>query len=226
MAPEQTGGRPIDTRADIYALGAVLYTLIAGRPPIDTTGEPIEILRRIKEMIPAPVSRVRRDTLQKRAPSPSDTIPSEPLSGAFLHDLDLILAKSLEKDPARRYETSRHSQRTFDAPPSRTRPRAPPTLRYRTARLVQRNRGLAAAVSIIVLAASIGIGGLGFGLFEANRQKREATNQPMRSGRSTASSPMTSSRPPVRTKKDTTFPPLTCSDGRACASRHAFTGGR
>ncbi len=165
MAPEQTGGRIIDTRADIYALGAVLYTLIAGRPPIDTTGEPIEVLRRIKESTPSPVSKSR-------------PAGSEPLPRPFLHDLDCILTKALEKDPAQRYQTvaafSEDLRRLLRRDPILAHP---PTFRYRAARFAQRHRALVVTISVIVLAAILGIGGLTAGLVEAKRQRREASNQ-------------------------------------------------
>ena len=39
MAPEQLAGQPIDARADLYAVGAVLYHLLAGRPLYLRTAE-------------------------------------------------------------------------------------------------------------------------------------------------------------------------------------------
>jgi eukaryotic-like serine/threonine-protein kinase len=167
MAPEQTGGRSIDTRADIYALGAVLYDLITGRPPIDTTGGPLEVFRRIKESMPAPASRVLQGMENP-----------ESVSRAFLADLDCILDKSLEKDPLRRYQTvgafSEDLRRLLRRVPILAHP---PTLSYRASRFIQRNRLLVSAAAVVILTAGLGVGGLAIGLFEATRQRREAGNQ-------------------------------------------------
>ncbi len=76
MAPEQVEGRPeaISPRTDVYALGAILYEILAGRPPI--TGESLaELYRRIVREDPAP------------------------LTG----DAGRVALKALDKDPARRY---------------------------------------------------------------------------------------------------------------------------
>ncbi|MEF7613662.1 response regulator [Aquincola sp. MAHUQ-54] len=60
VAPEQTGraGRPVDCRADLYALGAVLYWLLAGRPPF-THDEPLDQLHALLVQAPEPLSRWR-----------------------------------------------------------------------------------------------------------------------------------------------------------------------
>ncbi|HEX8914182.1 MAG TPA: protein kinase [Humisphaera sp.] len=85
MSPEQIDGRaPADTRADVYALGVILYQLLTGALPIDP-GETAGLARAahaVLTVVPAPLgARDRR------------------LRG----DLEVIAAKALEKDPARRY---------------------------------------------------------------------------------------------------------------------------
>ena len=62
MAPEQMGGRmtEISTATDVYGLGAVLYELLAGRPPF-SGGSAMETMRRAAEEPPAPLPRVPRE---------------------------------------------------------------------------------------------------------------------------------------------------------------------
>jgi len=84
MSPEQLAGRPLDGRSDIFSLGSVLYEMLAGRRPFDGGSAP-ELIGRILHVEPAPIAR-------------PDGVPAE---------LDLIVRKCLEKDPAKRYQTAR-----------------------------------------------------------------------------------------------------------------------
>jgi hypothetical protein len=166
MAPEQTGGHPVDTRADVYALGAVLYELTCGRAPIESGGDALETLRRLREYAPMPASRVRAQAMF----APEDR--------ALLADLDCILLRALEKDPARRYQTvaafADDLKRLLRFEPIEARP---PSLGYRAARFGRRNRTLVVAAGAVVLALLVGLGGLIGGLVEARHQQREAINQ-------------------------------------------------
>ncbi len=167
MAPEQTGGQPIDTRADVYALGAVLYHLVSGRPPIDTTGDILDALKKIKNQVPRPASEVAGDQPTR------DTA-----SGAMWTDLDCVLAKALEKEPGRRYSTAaafgEDLKRLLRSEPIEAHP---PTMRYRAARFARRNRTLVASLTVVTLALVLGVVGLTAGLIEARRQRIEAANQ-------------------------------------------------
>ncbi len=89
MAPEQALGKPIDHRADIYALGSTLYALLAGGPPYDGDS-PVEILvRKTKE---PPPSLARRARTQQRA------LPREAVE---------VVERMMERDPRDRYQNAR-----------------------------------------------------------------------------------------------------------------------
>lgn len=88
MSPEQAGGDPakIDTRADVYSLGVVLYEVLTGKLPIDVTQVSIaEAVRRIKDIDPTPPSAH---------------------SSECRGELDTITLKALSKDSARRYQSA------------------------------------------------------------------------------------------------------------------------
>jgi tetratricopeptide (TPR) repeat protein len=134
MAPEQAAGRPqaVGPPADVYALGAILYELLTGRPPFKTA-DVLQTLEQVRSQEPV---------------SPSRMQPNLP------RDLATICLKCLEKDPARRYATAAELaddlQRFRAGEPIRARPvsRAEHLLKW-----CRRKPTQAALVGVTVLAA-------------------------------------------------------------------------
>src|SRR5271165_750116 len=91
MSPEQTSGRPLDHRTDIFSMGVLLHEMATGRRPFDGSS-PAEL-----------VSAILRDT----PPSVSETRPDLP------SDLARVIRRCLEKDPRHRVQTARDVSNEF-----------------------------------------------------------------------------------------------------------------
>jgi serine/threonine protein kinase len=181
MAPEQAkfNALDIDTRADVYALGVILYELLTGTTPIEReqlkTAAFDEILRVIRESEPPTPSKRLSSTDSK--PSVSANRQSEPLKLArFLRgDLDWIVMKALAKERDRRYETAngfaKDIERFLNHEPVLA---GPPSAAYRLRKFVRRNRAQVIAGSLLLAALLIGIAGTTFGLIWAEVRRGEA----------------------------------------------------
>jgi serine/threonine protein kinase/tetratricopeptide (TPR) repeat protein len=182
MSPEQAemSGHDVDTRADIYALGVLLYELLTGRTPFDKErlrAAPFDELRRIiREEEPARPSN-RISTLADGAVTVSVKRGSDPkrLSGLLRGELDWIVMKCLEKDRNRRYETAdglaRDVQRYLNDEPVEA---CPPSAGYRLRKFARRHKGPVVAASLVAIALLGGIIGTTVGLVQAGHARDTA----------------------------------------------------
>ncbi len=112
MSPEQAGGaaHAIDTRSDVYSIGAMLYELLVGATPLDSKlVNELPILDLHEKIANEPASSLsdRYTQLEERSAEIAEarqTTPSH-LRTTIKGDLNWIVQKCLEKDPLRRYPT-------------------------------------------------------------------------------------------------------------------------
>jgi eukaryotic-like serine/threonine-protein kinase len=151
-SPEQIRGERVTTASDVYALGVVLYELLAGRKPYRLTGEPGEWLRVMGERDPE---------------KPSTVAGSRELRG----DLDAIVLKAIRKEPERRYASAEQLGedlvRWWSGQTVRARR---DTFAYRASKFARRHRLALAAAALAALATAGGI----FATVREARRARDA----------------------------------------------------
>ena len=140
MSPEQAGGAidEIDSRTDIYSLGVIAYEMLGGRLPIDLADQTVpQAVRMIIEKPHVPLSSIQR---------------------VLRGDVETIVGKALEKDPARRYasaaELAADIERHLANEPIVARP---PSAIYQLRKFARRHRGLAigAVMSVTILLVAV-----------------------------------------------------------------------
>jgi eukaryotic-like serine/threonine-protein kinase len=165
MAPEQIAGGPgaVDGRCDVYALGVLLYELLAGPAPVASAEVPLpEILRRIQEQ-------------------------DAPLLGtvdiAFRGDIETIASKALEKDPERRYESAaalaEDIRRHLRHEPILARA---PGVAEQASKFVRRNRMLVGATSAVFVSLVLLAAGVTWSLLRALEAERIAVAEKHQAG--------------------------------------------
>ena len=147
-SPEQIRGLPVTTSADVYALGVMLYELIAGRRPYETAGRTLDEI----------VTIVLNQSAARPSAARGVGLPYDPkrLRG----DVDAIVLKAIAKDAGMRYgsveEMSDDVGRFLAARPVVA---CPPSLAYVARKAIVRHRAafaVAAVLFVLLLAATIG----------------------------------------------------------------------
>lgn len=188
MSPEQVdiAGGDIDTRADIYSLGVVLYELLAGALPLDLSAVRDAAFRWaiLEKIPPKPSTRFTSlDATKDEVAKARGTSPAE-LGRQLKGDLDWIVMKAIEKDRTRRFETANafamDCQRYLNHEPVFARP---PDAGYLLRRFVRRNRAIVGAAAVALVAVVAGAVTATVGFLQASesekiaRQEAETANQ-------------------------------------------------
>lgn len=157
MCPEQFAAKPddIDVRADVYALGVVLYELLVGKPPYELKKKSVfEAARVVREVDPTPLSSWNR-TLRR--------------------DIATIASKCLEKDRSKRYssagELAADLRRYLTGEPIAA---TPPRFVDTVVRLARKHRAAAVAAGAAMAALVVAVIGISFFALRADEARRQA----------------------------------------------------
>jgi len=158
IPPEQASGKrgTLSRRSDVYALGAILYHALTGRPPFVGEG----------------LAETVQQALNQEPPSPRLLNPGVP------RDLETVCLKCLEKEPGKRYATAQllaaELGRFLEGKPVQARPVSRPAKVWRWCR---RNPRLATAVGAALLSLLIGLAGVSWQWRQAESERQRAEGE-------------------------------------------------
>lgn len=206
MSPEQAGsdGLDVDTRTDIFSLGAILHQLLVGSPPINRE----EMLKRVSNLAPQlhdyEFAAMIRDFEPKRpseklsnwsksgsgntkgetkndllnSVSGNRSIDSSKLQFLLRGELDWIVLKAIARERSRRYESAselaREIQRYMSGEAVQARP---PSVSYRARKFVRKNRGLVASLATIAAMLVATVAFSSYYAVQADIAKNDAVKQ-------------------------------------------------
>ena len=156
MSPEQVLGdlEEVDTRSDVYALGVILYELLARKMPYPIGRQIHEAVRAICDEEPAALSSMNR---------------------SYRGDIETIVGKALEKDKTRRYasaaELAADLRRHLHDEPIVARP---PSTTYQLQKFARRNKALVTGVAAVFVVLVLGIAASAWEAVQARRAEASA----------------------------------------------------
>ena len=159
MSPEQVLADPLelDTRSDVYALGVILYELLAERLPYTVSTRLHEAVQTIQHEDPKRLSAINR---------------------TYRGDLETIAAKALEKDKTRRYGSAAalaaDIRRYLHDEPIAARPAS---ASYQLKKFARRNRALVAGAAAVFVVLIAGTAGSTWQAMRANRERDRAVRE-------------------------------------------------
>ena len=169
MSPEQVLADPLalDTRSDVYALGVILYEMLAGKLPYTTHGKAVhEVVQAIREEDPVPLSSMDR---------------------RYRGDVETIAAKALEKDKTRRYasaaELAADIRRYLSDQPIVARA---PSASYQLQKFARRHRAVVAGTAAVFLVLAAGVVASTWEAVRARAAERAAVEQRQRADQEAA----------------------------------------
>ena len=163
-SPEQIRQQTVTTASDVYSLGSVLYELLTGRQVFD-----------LKE---ATAGSMERIICEQEPVAPSEVVTDSHRVRRLRGDLDVIILKTLQKEPSRRYLTvsalADDLQRHMDGLPVEAQP---DSNTYRLGKFVRRHRVGVAAAALLLMVILAGMGGTLWQASEARYQGKLAEEQ-------------------------------------------------